>query len=312
MKIWLQVLVCIALIGCASDGQFYKTELFNGDYEEVVFELGYDIDFQKNGAMYGNYKLGMLAMFNLYPSESSMEYVIEYTELEDQDPDKIHWSQVKIAKTFFFKSAQAGFSPAMLRLAGLINTEDNGRFGESYYWLEKAASKGNSEAYEILKSRNIDIQKLSTPEVVSKHIHLAREIDSQFTLHNPVLAARRKRETDEEINNALATIGKVLAAVAIVAIAEKYSSSSESSYDQKAEDRTSSGIDYDSYHKRARRLGNRVKDSDGNCGCPYDKATDGSRCGSRSAWSKPKGETPNCDTSLINIEEYEEMMRLRG
>ena len=32
----------------------------------------------------------------------------------------------------------------------------------------------------------------------------------------------------------------------------------------------------------------------GNCPCPYNRASNGSRCGGRSAWSRPGGASPRC------------------
>ena len=37
----------------------------------------------------------------------------------------------------------------------------------------------------------------------------------------------------------------------------------------------------------------------GNCRCPYDTASDGSRCGARSAWSRSGGASPKCYVSSI-------------
>lgn len=37
----------------------------------------------------------------------------------------------------------------------------------------------------------------------------------------------------------------------------------------------------------------------GSCACPYNRARDGSRCGARSAWSKPGGASPLCYTSDV-------------
>ena len=37
----------------------------------------------------------------------------------------------------------------------------------------------------------------------------------------------------------------------------------------------------------------------GVCACPYDTASDGSRCGARSAWSRSGGASPKCDISSI-------------
>ena len=49
------------------------------------------------------------------------------------------------------------------------------------------------------------------------------------------------------------------------------------------------------------------------CACPEDRASNGSRCGGRSAWSKPGGANPLCyvsDVSQALIEKYR--ARLRG
>lgn len=45
----------------------------------------------------------------------------------------------------------------------------------------------------------------------------------------------------------------------------------------------------------------------GNCPCPYNRASDGSRCGGRSAWSRPGGEAPLCypdDISDAMVERF--------
>jgi hypothetical protein len=38
----------------------------------------------------------------------------------------------------------------------------------------------------------------------------------------------------------------------------------------------------------------------GNCECPNDLAADGSRCGARSAWSRPGGREPYCPTHRVD------------
>lgn len=70
----------------------------------------------------------------------------------------------------------------------------------------------------------------------------------------------------------------------------------------------------DSPRERARKSGivsgylseEKTEEYIGNCMCPYDLADDGTRCGSRSAWSKPKGETPQCDYSKITHQDIDE------
>ncbi|WP_240548819.1 hypothetical protein [Cobetia sp. 4B] len=45
----------------------------------------------------------------------------------------------------------------------------------------------------------------------------------------------------------------------------------------------------------------------GNCPCPYNSASNGSRCGKRSAYSRPGGASPTCypgDVSVNMIEQW--------
>ena len=45
----------------------------------------------------------------------------------------------------------------------------------------------------------------------------------------------------------------------------------------------------------------------GNCPCPYNRASNGSRCGGRSAWSRPGGASPKCyerDVSDAEVAAY--------
>lgn len=49
----------------------------------------------------------------------------------------------------------------------------------------------------------------------------------------------------------------------------------------------------------------------GNCPCPYNSASNGSRCGKRSAYSRPGGESPLCyveDVSPSMIARYRERL----
>ena len=41
----------------------------------------------------------------------------------------------------------------------------------------------------------------------------------------------------------------------------------------------------------------------GNCPCPYNVASNGSRCGGRSAYSRPGGESPKCFPSDVSAAE---------
>lgn len=44
----------------------------------------------------------------------------------------------------------------------------------------------------------------------------------------------------------------------------------------------------------------------GNCPCPYNLASNGSRCGKRSAYSRPGGYSPICYESNVNQEMIKE------
>ncbi len=50
-----------------------------------------------------------------------------------------------------------------------------------------------------------------------------------------------------------------------------------------------------------------IRSYPGNCPCPYNLASNGSRCGKRSAWSKPGGFDPLCyleDIPATMVDDY--------
>ena len=52
---------------------------------------------------------------------------------------------------------------------------------------------------------------------------------------------------------------------------------------------------------------NSINSYPGNCPCPYNSASNGSRCGKRSAWSRPGGYAPLCypkDVSDTQVKQY--------
>ena len=54
-----------------------------------------------------------------------------------------------------------------------------------------------------------------------------------------------------------------------------------------------------------------VSQYSGNCPCPYFRASNGSRCGKRSAWSRPGGYSPLCyekDISEKMVNKYRSRM----
>jgi hypothetical protein len=50
----------------------------------------------------------------------------------------------------------------------------------------------------------------------------------------------------------------------------------------------------------------------GSCACPYNSARNGSRCGKRSAWSKPGGADPLCYKDDVSEEQVEAWRRAHG
>lgn len=52
---------------------------------------------------------------------------------------------------------------------------------------------------------------------------------------------------------------------------------------------------------------NSINNYSGNCPCPYNRTKNGSKCGKRSAYSKPRGKSPYCyesDISKKQVSEY--------
>ena len=50
-----------------------------------------------------------------------------------------------------------------------------------------------------------------------------------------------------------------------------------------------------------------IADYPGNCPCPYNSASNGSRCGGRSAWSRGGGYSPKCypaDVTAAEVKAY--------
>jgi hypothetical protein len=50
----------------------------------------------------------------------------------------------------------------------------------------------------------------------------------------------------------------------------------------------------------------------GNCPCPYSRASNGSRCGKRSAWSKAGGYAPLCYPEDVTTQMVDQFRRTHG
>ena len=64
---------------------------------------------------------------------------------------------------------------------------------------------------------------------------------------------------------------------------------------------------------RQRLIKESIQSYPGNCPCPYNHASNGSRCGKRSAWSKPGGYEPLCypaDVSDQMVNQYRKVHSL--
>lgn len=64
---------------------------------------------------------------------------------------------------------------------------------------------------------------------------------------------------------------------------------------------------------RQRMIAESIRAYPGNCACPYNSAKNGSRCGGRSAYSRPGGHSPLCYDSDISdqmVVQYRQRNRL--
>lgn len=55
-----------------------------------------------------------------------------------------------------------------------------------------------------------------------------------------------------------------------------------------------------------------IRSYSGNCPCPFNRAKNGSKCGKRSAWSRPGGASPICYESDISNQMLENFIRRNG
>ena len=55
-----------------------------------------------------------------------------------------------------------------------------------------------------------------------------------------------------------------------------------------------------------------IRSYPGRCPCPYNSASNGSRCGKRSAWSKPGGYAPICYPNEVSKEMVDRYRKRNG
>jgi hypothetical protein len=56
-------------------------------------------------------------------------------------------------------------------------------------------------------------------------------------------------------------------------------------------------------------IGQSIASYSGSCPCPYSRARNGSRCGQRSAYSRPGGASPKCFRSDVSDAEVQRLRR---
>ena len=55
-----------------------------------------------------------------------------------------------------------------------------------------------------------------------------------------------------------------------------------------------------------------IRQYPGNCPCPYNRASNGSRCGKRSAWSRAGGYSPLCYSADVTDDMVQQYRQDRG
>lgn len=63
---------------------------------------------------------------------------------------------------------------------------------------------------------------------------------------------------------------------------------------------------------RRQMIEDSIRSYSGNCACPYNLARNGSRCGNRSAYSRPGGASPLCYPEDISQAMLDDYKRRRG
>jgi Tfp pilus assembly protein PilE len=278
----LFLLLSLVLITSCSAVVPNSSEAFNswfnyGKYDMAVSStLGAPFDNirrSKYGQKTTFYNFAKLAEFEQFPSSYlKTKFIGEYiwTIYEDVNPCIFNkdfngdiaskWSQAKLAKEFYLCSSLVDFSPAMIKLAGLIASEDDPRYGSSYEWLSKAASLGNQEAIDIFIKNEINLPAKTDVNNTKSDILFARATDQMFENHNPISANNKWNETmrqAEKNGEGLSDLFKI--ALVIAAASELEDSGNGNSkdsidlYDQVM----SKPIDYQSYREEARKIGKR-------------------------------------------------------
>jgi len=128
----LYMLVAFLIASCGTTSSVDQGAIYyeQGLYDQAAIEWR---PLAEEGDYVAQYCMGLLSLDGFGSTRQSLD-------------DATHW---------FLKSAEQGFVPAMLSLAEIQTTLDNGKAAES--WLILAARWGSTEAVAILQQRGMPV-----------------------------------------------------------------------------------------------------------------------------------------------------------
>ena len=132
ISLLLYLLVAFMVTSCGATPPVDQGTIYyeQGLYDQAAIEWRPLAD---EGDYLAQYCMGMLSRDGLGSTRQSLD-------------EAAHW---------FLKSAEQGFVPAMVSLAEVQTTLDNGKAAES--WLILAARWGNTEAIDLLQQRGVPV-----------------------------------------------------------------------------------------------------------------------------------------------------------
>lgn len=193
-----------------------------GYYSEVALSLGYKFTYgYENADKYTNFQLGLMALNGYFLAQQSQlvrQSFEDHFEKHITDTNYQYWSSKTYAMEFLMKSAEAGFPPAMLKLADLSQGENI--YGNATDWIYKAAAHGHYDAVEAIKAAGKEVPELLiSQELANKYTLKGREIEDIFRLHDKYDAAERNRKHQQQVQERIALIKNVVIAAAAIAVA---------------------------------------------------------------------------------------------
>lgn len=222
IKTTLVILVTVFLFACASDSHI-KEKMATGYYSEVATSLGFKFTYgYENADKYTNFQLGLMALNGYFLRQQASlvrESFEDYFESHITDTVYRYWSSETYAMEFLIKSAQAGFPPAMMKLADILQ-DDESIYGNAAEWIYKAAAYGQEEAVDTIKDAGKEAPKLLiSQELANQYTLKGREIEDIFRRHDVIDAAERNSKHQQVVQQRIAFIKNVVIATAAIAVA---------------------------------------------------------------------------------------------